>query len=306
MIQFPLVSLCIPVYNGAEFIQCMLNGITQTTYPNLEVIFSDDDSTDTTLKIIQSYEINNCQIFTHQRLGLVNNWNYCIKQAKGKYIKFLFQDDSIKPDCITKMVEVAEQDEQIGLGFSDRNLISEQPLDPKHFPENLYQGWSNLQPFQPGLSLLQDPNLMAHPHNKIGEPTNVLIRREVFDKVGLFDSSFKQYADLEMWLRIMTHYKIAFIEEKLASFRIHPHQATQQNLAQDICWSEIYRVWLKLLYDPAYQVIPSYTRNHIKVNIVKQLLREYIKSFVFGQWHRRSAIKELLKAVSHYLYRFLP
>ena len=295
MAQFPLVSLCIPVHNGAEFIQMMLNSIEQITYPNLEIIVSDDDSTDESITLIKSYQLSNCRIFTHVRYGLVNNWNYSIKQAKGKYIKFLFQDDTLEPDCITKMVEVAEQDEQIGLVFSDRNLISEKPLDPKHFPEKLYQGWSNLQPVQPGLSLLQDQNLMAHPHNKIGEPTNVLIRREVFEQVGLFDPSFKQYPDLEMWLRIMTRYKIAFIDEKLASFRIHPNQATSHNLAQKDSWLEIYRVWLKLIRDPAYQVIPVSTRQRVKMTLVKQLLREYIKSIFLSKWHRCSVIKELIK-----------
>ncbi len=295
MAQFPLVSLCIPVHNGAEFIQLMLNSIEQITYPNLDIIVSDDDSTDESITLIKSHQLSNCRIFTHSRYGLVNNWNYSIKQATGKYIKFLFQDDTIEPDCITKMVEVAEQDEQIGLVFSDRNLISEQRLDPKDFPENLYQGWSNLQLVQPGFILLQDPNLMAHPHNKIGEPTNVLIRREVFEQVSLFDPAFKQYADLEMWLRIMTRYKLAFIDEKLASFRIHPKQTTSYNLAQSDSWSEIYQVWLKLIQAPIYKVIPSTTCQRIKINLVKQLLREYLKSIIHQQTHRWNKITHLLK-----------
>ena len=295
MVQSPLVSLCIPVHNGAEFIQIMLNSIEQITYPNLEIIVSDDDSTDESLTLVQSCQIPNGRIFTHSRYGLVSNWNYCIKQAKGKYIKFLFQDDTLEPDCITKMVEVAEQDKQIGLVFSDRNLISEKPLDPKHFPEKLYQGWSKLHPVQLGLILLQDPNLMAHPHNKIGEPTNVLIRREVFEQVGLFDPAFKQYADLEMWLRIMARYKVAFIDEKLASFRIHPQQTTSYNLAQRDSWSEIYQVWLKLIQAPIYKVIPSTTRQRIKINLVKQLLREYLKSIIHQQTHRWNKITHLLR-----------
>jgi glycosyltransferase involved in cell wall biosynthesis len=272
----------------------MLNSIEQITYLNLEIIISDDNSTDESINLIKSRQLPNCKIFTHSRYGLVNNWNYCIKQAKGKYIKFLFQDDTIKPDCISKMVEIAEQDEQVGLVFCDRNLISEQTLNPKHFPEKLYQGWSSLQHIQWGINFWEDVNLMKHPHNKIGEPTAVLIRKEVFDKVGLFDSSFKQYVDLEMWLRIMTRYKIAFINEKLASFRIHPRQATQTNLAEDISWSEIYYVWLKLLYDPIYQVIPSQIRQRIKITLIKQLIREYIKSIILGKTYRWGKISELL------------
>jgi hypothetical protein len=192
------------------------------------------------------------------------------------------------------MVNVAETDNEIGLVFCPRYLISEQPINSKDFPENLHQGWSKLKPIQLGIELLQDSHLLKHPHNKVGEPTAVLIRREVFDKVGLFDASFKQYADLEMWLRIMTRYKIAFIDEKLASFRIHPNQATQQNLAEDISWSEIYHVWLKLLYDPIYQVIPSETRQGIKMTVIKQLMREYIKSIIFSKFYRWGKISELM------------
>ena len=101
----------------------MLNSIKQNIYPNLEIIISDDNSTDESINFIKSCQLPNCKIFTHSRYGLVDNWNYCIKQAKGKYIKFLFQDDTIKPDCISKMVEIAEQDEQIGLVFSDLEEI---------------------------------------------------------------------------------------------------------------------------------------------------------------------------------------
>ncbi|MEO1377671.1 MAG: glycosyltransferase, partial [Cyanobacteria bacterium J06635_10] len=250
------------------------------------------------LELIQKLDSAQTKIYTHPRYGLVQNWNYCIKKAKGKYIKFLFQDDLITSDCIQKMVDIAETNHQIGLVFCPRSLISEQPINSNDFPENLHKGWSNLKPYQLGIELLQDPHLLQHPHNKIGEPTAVLIRREVFDQIGLFDSFFKQYADLEMWLRIMTRYQLAFIDEKLASFRIHPNQATQQNLTQDISWSEIYSVWLKILYNPIYQVIPSETRQYIKETVIKQLIREYIKSIIFSKLYRWGKINELLiKAV---------
>jgi glycosyltransferase involved in cell wall biosynthesis len=292
--ELPLVSLCIPVYNGAEFIQKTIESIRQITYPNLEIIISDDDSSDRSLDLIHAANLANCQIFTHARSGLVKNWNFCISQAKGKYIKFLFQDDTIEPDCISKMVEVAERDKEIGLVFCSRKLISSLPIEEKHFPENLHLGWKNLQPIQDGLALLQDPFLLKHPHNKIGEPTNVLIRRNAFDRVGFFDPTLEQYVDLEMWFRLMSRYKIAFINEKLAAFRLHPNQTTNYNLEQNLARSEIYRVWLKLIQDPIYQVIPLSTRQKLKMNLVRQLLINYLKSLILPKWDRCNGITNLL------------
>lgn len=299
MSRDPLVSLCIPVYNGAEFVPSLLNTIQQINYPNLEIIISDDDSQDNTLNLLYGTQLTNCQIFTHARYGLVPNWNFCISQAKGKYIKFLFQDDILAPDCIDKMVNIAEQDEEIGLVFSPRHLVYEQPVDLKFLRgmEELHKHWSKINPLQLGLDLLQDNNFFKPPYNKIGEPTNVLVRREVFGQIGLFDSTFQQLADLEMWWRIMSYHKIAFIEETLASFRIHPKQATSDNLNRDKIETlfEIYKVWLKIIFNKSYQVIPIDLRQKMKREVIKILLIKCIKSIILLRWYQARKVMALLK-----------
>ncbi|MCL1471431.1 glycosyltransferase family 2 protein [Argonema antarcticum] len=299
MSSYPLVSICIPVYNGAEFIESLLNTIRQTTYPHIEIIISDDNSQDESLNLLRASDLANSHIFTHSRYGLVPNWNYCISQAKGKYIKFLFQDDTLEPDCITKMVKMAEQDEKIGLVFSCRNLIYEQPIDIEFVTgmKDLHKHWSKIQFVQSGITLLQDRNFFKPPYNKIGEPTNVLICREVFERVGLFDPAFKQLADLEMWLRIMTYYKIGFIDERLASFRIHPNQATSHNLGENKIETlfEIYKVWLKIIRNKTYQSLPGDLRKKMRVELVKILLIKGVKSVILLRWDQGRKVRALLK-----------
>lgn len=292
--SFPVVSVCIPTYNGINFLEEALNSIRQQTYPELEVIISDDGSQDETVNLIHASSLPNARIFTHSRYGLVANWNYCITMATGKYIKFLFQDDTVEPDCISKLVKVAEQDSNIGLVFCRRRLIEQELFRSPSNIKDLHKGWYDLQPVQAGIELLQDINLMKAPDNKIGEPTNVLIRKEVFKQVGNFDSSFKQLADLEMWFRIMTSYKIAFIDEELASFRIHPNQTTIHNLTDKQSWAEIYQIWLKLIHEPIYHVILASTRQQIKTTLLKRLLREYLKIIFFRRWHRWKKMNALL------------
>jgi len=299
MCSHPLVTICVPVYNAEEFIPSLLQCIENNSYPNTEVIISDDASQDQTWHLLRLANLPNCRILTHPRYGLVANWNFCISMAKGKYIKFLFQDDRIEPDCITKMVALAEQDEEIGLVFSPRRLICDGYVSPNFIRgmKDLHKNWTQLQPILSGLTLLQDPKIFQPPYNKIGEPTNVLIRRDVFAKIGLFDPAFKQLSDLEMWWRIMAYYKVGFVNETLASFRIHPNQTTKRNLdaARIETLFEIYQVWLKIIFNKTYISLPNDLRLKMRRELVKILLIKGVKSVLLLRWYQAKRVRELLK-----------
>jgi predicted O-linked N-acetylglucosamine transferase (SPINDLY family)/predicted SAM-dependent methyltransferase/glycosyltransferase involved in cell wall biosynthesis len=240
--NIPLVSVCIPTYNGEKFLEETLNTVLNQTYSNLEIIISDDNSKDRTIEISKSFrEKLACEfsIIEHEQYGLSQNWNYCISQAKGKYVKFVFQDDLLEPNAISDMVEIAEQDEEIGLVFSPRRLfISDgdnyynSSFLEHHGAKDIHKGWSKLKAIQPGRELLEDRNLFNYSINKIGEPTTVLIKKEIFDKVGLFNSELCQLVDLEMWLRIVSECKVGFVNKYLSHFRLHEHQQTNRNSAE--------------------------------------------------------------------------
>jgi glycosyltransferase involved in cell wall biosynthesis len=235
----PLVSICIPTYNGCKFIREALLSALEQTYKNIEIIISDDESQDDTLEIIQAllsqttipYFIHN-----HNPQGIGENWNNCVRKSNGQYIKFLFQDDVLDKDCIEKMVEFSLLDDQIGLVYCKRKIIYNQNNND-HLRwllrnENLHQSWSKLkieQGILKGNQYLKDINLMCEPLNKIGEPTAVLLKKECFDSVGFFSKGLKQTLDFEFWYRVMKQYKVAFMDEELISFRLHPDQATFAN-----------------------------------------------------------------------------
>ncbi|MGL5062882.1 MAG: glycosyltransferase [Microcoleus sp.] len=260
----PLVSICIPTYNGEAFIAAAIQSAIDQTYPNLEIIVSDDGSADKTVAIAQSFQSETSadfRIILHRNYGLSQNWNFCISQAKGEYIKFLFQDDLLSPDCIAKMVEIARQDPEIGLVFSPRGISIDAAethpilLQASRAIKDLYKGWSNLKSIQNGKELLADANCLNNPINKIGEPTTVLIAARVFAEIGLFDSELSQYVDLDMWWRIMGNYKIGFVSEQLSSLRIHPEQQTWKNFAVKENHRDIIRFYNKILHSPAYSFV---------------------------------------------------
>jgi glycosyltransferase involved in cell wall biosynthesis len=268
--KHPLVSVCIPTFNGDRFIAEAISSILSQTYPTLEIIVADDGSTDQTAAIVKTFQDKtsiDILLFSHQHLGLAQNCNFALSQAQGKYIKFLFQDDLLSPDCITQMVQLAEQDPEIGLVFSPREIcfldeVAETDSDLISIYQdfqNIHQAWSSLKPIQQGEELLTDPHLFKHPINKIGEPSTVLIRREVFEKIGGFDPQLNQLVDLDLWLRIMGNYKVGFVNKILSYFRLHTQQKTYQNISENI--STDLKFYQKVYSHPAYHFLPSSVRD---------------------------------------------
>ncbi|WP_019499056.1 glycosyltransferase family 2 protein [Pseudanabaena sp. PCC 6802] len=313
MESFPKVSICIPTYNGAEFLDSAIASAVAQTYPNFDIIISDDRSTDNTVAIAQTWQQKSSVpivLLQHERYGLVENWNYCVEYTTQTndppaYIKFLFQDDLLTPDCLECMVKAAQQDRDIGLVFGRRKLLygNSEILPPaKQWLHDLHQAWHNLQPIQAGINLISDRNFLRQPDNKIGEPTSVLIKSTVFNKLGLFDRSLRQFCDLEMWLRIAAHHQVAFVDRELATFRIHHQQTTNTNVAQDRIWAEIYQVWLKLVFHPTYKSITLTIRRNIYLHLWQSLIRECLGSIRHHRWHRLQQIGVLTVDACRFLF----
>ncbi|NJM58057.1 MAG: glycosyltransferase family 2 protein [Synechococcales cyanobacterium RU_4_20] len=283
----PLVSVCIPTYNGSNFLAYALESISIQTYLSIEVIVSDDGSQDKTLDIAFQYSAHPIRIYAHGRLGPVENWNFCIRQAAGKYIKFLFQDDYLESTCIQRLVTAAEADPGIGLVFSPRYLKIDDDLGYASSLRGLHLSWSHLNSVQQGLDLLKDPALVKVPYNKIGEPTNTLISKQVFDAIGIFDPFFQQLPDLEMWFRIMQTYQVAFVSEPLSTFRVHREQETARNSqAGNHAWQEVYWIWMKMLNHPDFSELPHLVRFRVKKELYVGLAREFIHSVRRDPWKR--------------------
>jgi len=281
--NYPLVSICMPLYNGAEFLMEALESVSSQTYPKIEVIVSDDNSQDNSIKIAEDFLRSTSfsyKIFPHERYGIAGNWNFSISQSSGKYIKFLFQDDLLEPECVEKMVELAEKDDDIGLVFSPREMF----ITPGHennsgclqvynYGKDLHKSWSKLTEIQSGENLLADPNFFNNPINKIGEPSNVLIKKEIFEHIGLFDPELRQTLDLDMWFRIMCHYKIGFVDRYLVKFRVHPKQASNKNLGvKNAVDNQMLRG--KMLYSSVYKLSDPSIEKKFKAGVQKLMESE--------------------------------
>jgi len=201
----PLVSVIIPTYNKSQYLREAIKSVLNQTYKNIEVIVVDDGSTDNTKEIVESFNDSRIIYIFQENKGPAIARNTGIKKAQGEYIAFLDSDDLWLKEKLEKQVDFMEKNSEIGLlgtgcyEVTDKGKIIGKkifPIKNKILQKDLIKYNSFIQ-------------------------SSVMIRKEVFDKVGLYDKSFRESEDYELWLRIAGNYKVRNLAEALTIKRYY-------------------------------------------------------------------------------------
>jgi glycosyltransferase involved in cell wall biosynthesis len=234
----PAVSICIPTYNGRQYFAECINSILAQTFSDFEVVICDDQSLDGTLDYARELAKGDKRfrfIANPRRFGLVGNWNNCVQQARGDWIKFVFQDDVISPSCVEKLLAACQREDKM-FGFCERDFIFEAGTTEKlrdWFAGHKQRLWTDYQA-GPVINTQQAARLAVNDpwHNLVGEPTVTLINKKLFQELRGFDEALIQLCDSDFWYRVMMNYGAVFVHESLAAFRIHSDAATTRNHAK--------------------------------------------------------------------------
>jgi hypothetical protein len=204
----PLVSVLLPVYNGAEFLHEAIRSILGQTYENFELIAIDDGSTDESLSIIQSYSDPRVKSFTQKNMGLPATLNRAIELSRGHYFARQDADDIALPTRFEKQVAFLETNPDYGLvgtwasileGTRETNRALRHPSDDIDIR----------------FELLFDCQFVH---------SSVMIRKTALDMAGFYstDPSRHPPEDYDLWCRITRYFKVANISEILQIYREVP------------------------------------------------------------------------------------
>ena len=217
----PKISVCIPVYNGAEFIKEAINSVLKQTYQDYELLIIDNCSTDNTIDLVNSFNNPKIRLIKNsENIGLIPNWNKALENANGKYIKILPADDFIYPDCLKLQSELLDEDtnEEICMVCGRRNIIDENGkiLFNRGFTKNkiLVKGTQAI-----------NKNIRSG-GNIIGEGGAVMFRKSIIDKTGNFNSNIFYVLDLDLWYKILLYGNLFAFPNIVSAFRISNSSAS--------------------------------------------------------------------------------
>lgn len=246
----PKVSVVIPTYNRAKYICETIDSVLNQTFQDFEIIIVNDGSSDNTeslvLEYIRKYP-NRMKYVYQQNKGEAAARNTGIMKSDGEYIAFLDSDDIWLEQKLEKQIDYVKK--------TDTDLV----YCSMFIMENGVIDYKKIKPANPAFTFLD----LLLGGKSITTPT-VLVKKRCIQKVEPFDETLKLACDYEMWLRFSLKYKISFIDESLAIYRIHSSQLSSDDNDKEFKEHGV-TIFKKLI---AYPELP---RKLVK----KKLSREY-------------------------------
>ena len=216
------VSVLLPVCNGEMFLPECLDSILAQDFADLEILIADDASSDGSAALVDHYSQRDSRIRWWKNpinLGLARNFNRCLHEASGEYIKFVLQDDKlVSESAIRCMAEFLDRHPQVSLVSSATQILDEysRVIELRDgFPSGIFQGQRVI------LRCLEEQG------NPVGEPSVVMFRRRQAQRG--FDEQLQQLPDVDLWFHLLKQGDFAYLAEPLCAFRRHAAQQTKVN-----------------------------------------------------------------------------
>jgi glycosyltransferase involved in cell wall biosynthesis len=211
------VSVIMPVLNGERYIGEAIQSIADQTHLDRELVLVDDGSTDGTLERVRAFAGLVDIVFVHhdKPRGIAPSMNDGVRHASGDFISFLDHDDAWFPAFLETQIRHLAQHPDAGLVHSDfRTIDSNGAVIEASVAASRGRRRPSGRVFS---QLFMDSFIVGN---------SVLIRRECFERLGLFDESLR-WGDYHMWLRIARHYEVDYVDQVLTSYRQHSTQSTR-------------------------------------------------------------------------------
>jgi len=212
------VSVIIPVFNRPVMVLKAIDSVLNQTWKELELIVVDDGSTDNTFNVIKSIKDDRLKLLHQEHKGVSAARNYGIKESCGDFIAFLDSDDYWLKEKLEKQMSIMLKDKDCLLIHTEEIWFKN---GRRHNPKEKHKKREG-DIFEQSLKLCS---------MSIG---TILVRRKVFDLIGVFDESFTVCEDYDLWLRFTAFFNVRLIPEPLVvRTGGHPDQLSQRFRGMD-------------------------------------------------------------------------
>ncbi|MEM5518040.1 glycosyltransferase family 2 protein [Henriciella sp. AS95] len=237
----PTVSVVMPVYNTADYVEAAIDSVLAQTFEDFELLVIDDDGSDESITLCRAYTDPRVRIISQKNRGLAGARNTGIHHAEGDIIAFLDSDDLWAPEKLENHVRHLQDNPHVGVSYAASTMI-----DDEGRPLRIVQ--------RPRLHGIKAHHVFLR--NPIGNGSAPVIRRAVFDDIAFratpgdrlsyFDETFRQSEDIECWIRIAltTAWQFEGIRGAYTHYRINEGGLSANVVRQFETWDRVRnRVW---------------------------------------------------------------
>jgi glycosyltransferase involved in cell wall biosynthesis len=229
----PRVSVVVPSYNHARFIAAALESVVEQSFKDYEMIIIDDLSSDMSVDEIRKFIARHPEIpirfLCHEKnMGGVLTLNELIENASGEYIALINSDDVWLPNKLEQQVNYLDTHAEVGAVFTQALIVDQDGLivtEFGDFPADIFVQKNRSR----GMWLRRfffELNCLCHP--------SILIRKTVYQSIGLYDPRFRQLPDMHMWVRLLKITDIHILEEPLVHLRFHTSNTSKVSIETSI------------------------------------------------------------------------
>ncbi len=259
-----LVSVVTPVYNGERYLRECIDSVLAQTYEHWDYTIVNNCSTDRTLDIAREYAARDSRIRIHNNesfFSVIENYNIAFRQIspKSKYCKVVAADDMILPECLEKMVRLAEEHTNVAI-VGAYGLYSRAEM-------GVYcKGVPYPRTVLPGRELAR-AYLLGQGPSVWGASTFVLFRSDIVRSRHAFYNESNIHADSETCLECLEHHDFGFVHQVLTFMRIQEGSLT--SVSQRLNTYLPYRL----------DVLTKYGPKHLSEEELKQQIRKCLQEY---------------------------
>ncbi|MBT3539013.1 glycosyltransferase family 2 protein [Candidatus Parcubacteria bacterium] len=224
----PKISILMSAYNAESFIASAIKSVLDQSFKDFECVIVNDGSTDGTDKIIEQFRKSDPRIHVihnEKNIGLTRSLNMGLSHCLGDYIARLDADDVCANDRLEMQYKLMESTKDIALCGSSAWYLDEN--DKKIGEKNLPTDYVDIK------KKLLFNNQFVH--------SSLFIRKNVLDKEGFYNESFKASQDYELILRIASKYRVENISKHLVGWRVEENSLSWSSKRQE--WDAIHARW---------------------------------------------------------------
>ena len=268
---YPLVSVLTPVYNGEQYLAECIESVINQKYSNWEYIIVNNCSTDRTIEIALEYAKKDSRIRVENNRKFVcceenHNIAFRLISNESKYCKVVSSDDVIFPDCIKKLVEVAEKNKTIGFVGSYQLSGGGDNWSIK------WVGLPYTTTIVPGHSICRW-HLLGRPY-VFGTPTSVLYRSDITRKTSSFFPNLGPHGDTSTFYKYLDSCDFGFVHQVLSYERIHEKAMSSRGIKID--------TYRSAYLDDLIEYGPKYLTNNELKNRISARMNDYYDSLASG------------------------